>query len=90
MLKNFNYDGVAPDAFFLVGTEGTPGNVDESKTAILAHPFLDNHYQYTDEEVPVLKAAVDEEVVLTLPPNMKVWQKSIVKKMRNIYSRFRI
>jgi hypothetical protein len=63
---------VAPDAFFLVGTEGTPGNVDESKIAILAHPFLENHYQYRDEEAPVLKSAVDEEVVLTLPPNMKV------------------
>eukprot|EP00091_Calanus_sinicus_P000313 TRINITY_DN10248_c0_g1_i1.p1 TRINITY_DN10248_c0_g1~~TRINITY_DN10248_c0_g1_i1.p1 ORF type:complete len:250 (-),score=55.75 TRINITY_DN10248_c0_g1_i1:196-945(-) len=72
VVKNFNYDGVAPDAFFLVGTEGTPGNDDESKMAILAHPFEGNHYQYRDEEAPVLKAAVDEDVVLTLPPHMKV------------------
>ena len=74
MVKNFNYDGTGPDAFFWVpfasslttkwnlgtiiililititiiiiidldqvGTEGTPKNpLDESKTAILAHPF---------------------------------------------------
>merc|ERR1711892_1630345 len=28
-----------PDAFFLVGTEGTPETSDESTSAILAHPF---------------------------------------------------
>jgi len=77
MLKNFNYDGAGPDAFFWVGTEGSPSNVgDESKTAILAHP---NHlslgspyYEYRDTTAPVLKVASQETITLILPPRMKV------------------
>jgi hypothetical protein len=33
------YDGTGPDAYFWIGTEGTPDNTDEFKTAILAYPF---------------------------------------------------
>ena len=72
VVKNFNYDGTAPDAYFMVGTEGTPGQTEESKMAFLADPFEGVHYYTTDQEVPVLGAAVDKEIVLTLPPNMKV------------------
>ena len=73
VVKNFNYDGAGPDAFFLVGTEGTPDKTDESTTAILAHPFQGIHYQYRDQEAPILEAALNTQVVLTLPPNMKVY-----------------
>jgi len=73
MLKNFNYDGAGPDAFFWVGTEGNPKNpIDEAKTAILAHPFKDIHYEYRNEAAPILKAASDETITLTLPPTLKV------------------
>lgn len=73
MVKNFNYDGAGPDAFFWVGTEGSPSNVgDESKTAILAHPFQGVHYTYRDDSAPVLKAASQETLTLILPDHMKV------------------
>jgi len=72
VVKNFNYDGAGPDAFFLVGTEGTPEKTNESTTAILAHPFQGIHYQYRDQEATILEAALNIQVVLTLPPNMKV------------------
>merc|ERR1711892_842786 len=72
VVKKFNYDGVAPDAFFLVGTEGTPGSFAEERTAILAHPFEGNHFEYTNGEAPVLGVSVDEDLVLTLPAHIKV------------------
>jgi len=73
MVKNFNYDGAGPDAFFWVGTEGTPKNpLDESKTAILAHPFKGVHYDYRNDAAPILGAASNEQVMLSLPPHMKV------------------
>ena len=64
MVKNFNYDGAAPDAFFVVGTAGIPGAFRDKDAAILAHPFEGVHYDYSDLETPVLDTAVNEEVVL--------------------------
>lgn len=73
MVKNFNYDGAGPDAFFWVGSEGSPSDVkDESKTAILAHPYQGKHYTYRDDAAPVLKAASQETLTLILPASMKV------------------
>merc|ERR1712088_475450 len=45
---------------------------DESKTAILAHPFEGVHYEYRNDAAPILGAASNEQVMLSLPPNMKV------------------
>jgi len=73
MIKDFNYDGAGPDAFFWVGTEGSPTDVeDESKTAILAHPYQGVHYEYRNEDAPVLKASSQEAITLFLPDTMKV------------------
>jgi len=71
-VKNFVYDGAGPDAFFWVGSEGSPASTDESKTAILAHPFKGVHYAYRDDSAPVLTAASNEQVTLILPEHMKV------------------
>merc|ERR1712037_956087 len=61
------------DTFFWVGTEGTPKSPgDESKTAILAHPFEGTHYEYRNADAPILGAARNEDVMLSLPPHMKV------------------
>ena len=73
-VKNFNYDGIGPEAFFLVGSEGEPSLFDENKTAILAHPFTGIHYDYSDEGIPVLGAFEDTDIILTLPPHMKTSQ----------------
>ena len=72
LIKGFRYDGAGPDAFFWVGTDGTPSSTDESKTAILAHPFEGTHYEYRNQAAPVLGRASGEDVTLTMPPNMKV------------------
>ena len=72
MVQNFNYDGTGPDAFFWVGTEGTPEKTNVNTTAILAHPFKGQHYKYRNAAVPILKAASNEAVTLFLPQNMKV------------------
>ena len=79
LIKNFTYDGTAPDAFFWVGTEGSPGSVVEASdgatwdhTAILAHPFTGQHYHYTDTDYPVLGRAEGEDILLTLPSRIQV------------------
>merc|ERR1712060_968990 len=79
LIKDFIYDGTAPDAFFWVGTEGAPGSVVEgpdgatwNHTAILAHPFSGQHYLYTDTDYPVLTRIQGEDILLTLPPTMQV------------------
>ena len=59
-----------PDAFFWVGTEGSPSNVADEKTLIL-DPQGQN-YQYRDSSAPVLGRSDDEQIALKLPANMKV------------------
>ena len=59
-----------PDAFFWVGTEGSPSNVADEKTLIL-DPQGQN-YKYRDQSAPVLGRSDDEMITLTLPSNMKV------------------
>ena len=59
-----------PDAFFWVGTEGSPSNVADEKTLIL-DPQGQN-YKYRDQSAPVLGRSDDEKITLTLPANMKV------------------
>ena len=59
-----------PDAFFWVGTEGSPSNVADEKTLIL-DPQGQN-YQYRDQSVAKLGRSDDELIALKLPANMKV------------------
>ena len=72
LITNFNYSGGGPDAYFWVGTQGTPTDTDESSTAILAHPFEGKHFAYRDLGVQHLGEIVNEEIRLTLPPHLKV------------------
>eukprot|EP00092_Neocalanus_flemingeri_P050266 GFUD01058046.1.p1 GENE.GFUD01058046.1~~GFUD01058046.1.p1 ORF type:complete len:142 (-),score=23.89 GFUD01058046.1:98-523(-) len=72
MVKNFNYDGAGPDTFFRIGKEGTPENTNEDTTAILAHLFEGRHYEYRNQDAPILKAASNEDLTLILPENIKV------------------
>merc|ERR1712154_564044 len=53
---------------------GTPSSVpDESKTKILAHPYVEpGYYEYRDQSAPILKGAAKEQITLRLPENMKV------------------
>ena len=72
LVRNFNYTGNAPDAFFWVGRSGTPKMTNEETTRILAHPYTGQHYQYRDTDYPVLKRSMNTDVLLTLPPDLTV------------------
>merc|ERR1712110_686091 len=73
-IKYFDYDGTAPDAFFWVGTEGTPETVtDFSTTKILADSK--HSYEYTDtanNKHYILKRSDKKDITLTLPSPMTV------------------
>ena len=72
LIKSYFSKMLGPDAFFWVGTEGTPSSTNEDKTKILAQPDDSvNFYEYRDDAAPVLRAYNNEEVTLTLPPGMK-------------------
>jgi hypothetical protein len=70
LIKNFEYDGAGPDAFFWVGTSKAPGN----EGYILAHPFAGKFYKYDDDSAPILKGRFDgtEDIKLTLPEDLNV------------------
>jgi len=92
LLTSFYYDGKAPDAFFIVGTSGNPG--DESGTII---PFPDNGKAYTfhDQEAPrVTEAFENEDLLLKLPPNMKVrdvsWFSMYCRKYKHNFGEVRM
>jgi len=71
-IKNFNYSGGGPDAFFWVGIDGTPDQTNDSTTAILAYPFEGKHYQYQDKSAPILEMVENTDVTLVLPPHIAV------------------
>ena len=54
-ILGFEYDGEAPDAHFLIGTEGEPS---EDGT-ILPHPFDGTFYDFGDEAAPKLNETLD-------------------------------
>jgi hypothetical protein len=70
LVKNFEYDGQGPDAFFWVGTTARPG--DEGH--ILPYPFDGKFYGYKDDSAPVLTGAFDgtKDIRLTLPDDLNV------------------
>lgn len=55
VVKNFEYDGQGPDAFFWVGTSTQVGEVGW----VLPYPFQGRFYEYQDENVPILKGKFD-------------------------------
>ena len=67
VIKNFTYDGSAPDAFFWTGTTSKPNSVG----TILPYPFEGKFYHYEDKTAPVLGKFNGENIILTLPDNLK-------------------
>jgi len=70
VIKNFNYDGAGPDAFFWVGKTGTPQSNDNAMTIILGEQG--KTYQYLDQTAPVLRKYTNEEVELQLPQGFEL------------------
>ena len=50
-IKDFEYDGAGPDAFFWAGTAGKPSSVG----LILPYPFKGKFYEYEDGNAPILR-----------------------------------
>ena len=69
VIQDFKYDGTGPDAFFLVGTRGTPSRAG----TILPYPFNGTFYGYDDQSAPIIKGSFigDKDITLTLPKYLK-------------------
>nr|ADD38861.1 DOMON domain-containing protein CG14681 [Lepeophtheirus salmonis] len=69
VVDNFEYDGGAPDAFFMVGDSEKPG---EGGT-ILPYPFEGKFYEYNDPDTPIIEGVhTGSKIVLTLPSDNDV------------------
>jgi len=70
LIKNFNYDGQGPDAFFLAGTSGIPSKKGE---VVIPYPNKDKTYNYLDTDIPILgRFTGNKDVELKLPKGWKV------------------
>ena len=72
IFKNFKYDGLGPDAFFWVGTEGEKAS---SEGILLPYPFEGKFFDSDDSNAPILDKAFDgtqSDIVLPLPNDLKV------------------
>jgi len=72
VFKNFKYDGLGPDAFFWVGTEGTEASSDG---ILLPYPFKGKFFDSEDSNAPILDKAFDgtqPDIVLPLPDDLKI------------------
>ena len=72
VIENFKYDGLAPDTFFWVGTQGAKPS---SNGIILPYPFQGQFFDSEDTNVPILDKAYDgsqQAIELTLPNDLKV------------------
>eukprot|EP00088_Acartia_fossae_P049508 TRINITY_DN5456_c0_g1_i2.p1 TRINITY_DN5456_c0_g1~~TRINITY_DN5456_c0_g1_i2.p1 ORF type:complete len:198 (-),score=1.66 TRINITY_DN5456_c0_g1_i2:12-605(-) len=69
-IRNLQYDGQGPDAFFLAGTQSNRPN--GSGDVVLPYPFAGQHFQYEDRRIPILPSFDGQTVELTLPPGVTV------------------
>merc|ERR1711953_1152614 len=69
LIKGFTYDGAGPDAFFWVGTQGSPSSVG----TILPYPFEGKFFEYEDQSAPILQGQFsgDKDIKLPLPDSLK-------------------
>ena len=68
----------APDAFFWVGTEGSPDNVADVSTTKILVPNTGEVYEYDDQakastDKYLLPAFNDKDITLKMPSTMTVW-----------------
>jgi hypothetical protein len=73
-VKNFHYDGTAPDAFFWVGKTG---NIPSLDGTILPYPFTGKFFEYSDPNSLKLTGVFDgsKDITLTLPENLVIFLK---------------
>ena len=61
IIKNFTYDGTAPDAFFMAGEAGDSPH--GAPDAVLSFPFTGEHYDYQDDRLVKLESRTFNLVV---------------------------
>ena len=72
VIENFTYDGLGPDAFFWVGTQG---NKPSPNGILLPYPFEGEFFDSKDSNAPILDKAFNGSqlaIELTLPNDLKV------------------
>ena len=72
VIENFTYDGLGPDAFFWVGTQGKKPS---SNGILLPYPFQGEFFDSKDSNAPILDKAFNGSqlaIELTLPNDLKV------------------
>jgi len=76
LIKNFNYDGEGPDAFFLAGESGIkPKSRTTEEDVVLPYPYTGKNFEYFDNDIPILgRFTRDKDIVLTLPPGVSTNQ----------------
>ena len=71
IIRNFTYDGTAPDAFFIAGRSGDPES--SLPEAVLSFPFTGQHHDFSDRSIQRLESFDGlQDVVLSLPPHLPV------------------
>ncbi|QQP51414.1 DOMON domain-containing protein CG14681 [Caligus rogercresseyi] len=69
IVENFEYDGGAPDAFFMVGDTDKPTD----GGTLLPYPFEGKFYEYSDDGAPIIQGVHNgSRMVLTLPSDAEV------------------
>ena len=91
LVKNFHYDGTAPDAFFWVGKTGIKPNLEGT---ILPYPFTGKFFEYSDPNSPKLTGVFDgsKDITLTLPENLvtQFSKKTLVNRKKRFRHRLRL
>jgi hypothetical protein len=73
-MRNFKYDGLGPDAFFIVGTQTASSRPNLKDGIPVPHPNSNKNIRksITDPNIPVLTTHNGQTIQLHLPPGVKV------------------
>ena len=73
VIRNFVYDGLGPDAYFVVGTKSRRVNEAEA----IPVPYPANNPQvimdFNDKKIPILKKFSGEEIELQMPEGVNAY-----------------
>ena len=70
ILRNFTYDGAAPDAFLIGGVSARPSGRPD---VVFPFPFPGQHYQFGDKRIAAWGAFDgSRDLVVTLPKEVQV------------------
>ena len=72
-IKNFTYNGKAPDMYFLIGKSGRP--LRKNGDAILSYPTSQKTFDVNDENAQMQdRAFKGEDIILRVPKDTKIFE----------------